>query len=91
MDQNAAGAAWDHYGTEAAYLADVLMRVSCDQGDQGFTPAHDRFIATLNGTPVPHAITADEELGLVRVVDRDRRGNIFEHALFGLVKIERLH
>jgi hypothetical protein len=64
------------------------MRISCDPDDQSYHPGSGRFIAMLNGSAVPHAITADEELGLVHVV-ADDEGNT--SVLFGRVTIERLH
>jgi hypothetical protein len=67
------------------------MRISCDRTDQGFSPTFEQFVPTLNGHPMLDAITADEEMGMVRVVDRDGAGNTIERVLFGCVKIERVH
>jgi hypothetical protein len=67
------------------------MRVSCDPKDQGFSPHFNQFIPTLNGLAMPHAVTADEELGIVRVMGRLSNGDEVEQVLFGMVKIERLH
>lgn len=69
----------------------IAVRISADPRDQGFSPAHYQFRATLNGMPVPHALTADEELGLVRVVTNGGNGEAVEHVLFGRVRIERVH
>jgi hypothetical protein len=63
------------------------MRISADPSDMGFHPQASRFLVTLNGKPVPHARTADEELGLVHVWQE----NAPDRTLAGDVKIERLH
>jgi len=67
------------------------MRISCDPGDQGFTPAHAQFIATLDGMAMPHAVMADEELQMIRIVGRTPCGSVIDQVLFGRVKIERVH
>jgi hypothetical protein len=68
------------------------MRISCDPGDQGFTPSFYRFAVTFDGQAAPHTITADEELGLVRIVTQfTPMSPPSEHVLFGAVRIHRLH
>ena len=70
------------------------MRISCDPNDHGFHPgAHPgtldflRFIVTLDGEPMPHAVTADEELGIVHIVHGTGRLIV----LRGNVKIKSIH
>lgn len=64
------------------------MRISCNPDDQGFMPESMRHhLVTLNGKPMPHAITADEELGLIWVFSNEGIADV----LSGLVKIETLH
>lgn len=63
------------------------MRVSFDPDDQGFHPGRAQFAVTLDGKLMPHAVTADEELGLVHVLTAGPETAV----LRGRVKIESLH
>jgi hypothetical protein len=51
------------------------MRVSLETGDRGYGPMNRRVRQVyLEGEPVTHVITADEELGLVYAYALDERG-----------------
>lgn len=63
------------------------MRVSVDPNDQGFHPRGPQYIVTLNGKVVPHAVTADEELGLVHVGILGEKLRVLQ----GVVKIASVH
>jgi hypothetical protein len=53
------------------------MRVSIDRADRGFSPLSWRVRQVyLDGEPLPRFITADDELGLVRLSVRDESGRI---------------
>ena len=66
------------------------MRVSTDQSDPGFTGPLGIQI-TLNGEPIKHVITADEEQGLVIVHKLDSEGNpLFDPVTMNMEQ-ERLH
>ena len=67
------------------------MRISVDMGDPGYAPNWHQFGVVLNDRPVINTITADEELGLVRLAVADEQGRQVEKVLFGNVKIERVH
>lgn len=67
------------------------MRISIDMADQGFSPRAIHFGVTLNGKPVCGVITADEELGLVRIANRETPAGIEETTLFGTVIVEMLN
>lgn len=67
------------------------MRISADPSDQGFSPRAQCFGVTLNGKPVCGVITADEELGLVRIVARATPEGLEETTLFGIVTLELLN
>ncbi len=60
------------------------MRISIDRDDPGFCPSIERYAITLDNAPVINAITADEELGLIRLL-----GDGGLEILIGNVKIER--
>ena len=52
------------------------MRVSVDRFDPGFVRDPQRYDVIVNGAPIKHCITADEEAGIAIVVKLDERGKI---------------
>jgi hypothetical protein len=64
------------------------MRISIDRDDPGYMPEGLRWrMPTLNGKPMPHAVTADEELGLIYVFQEEGPPKFLQ----GEVKLETIH
>lgn len=74
------------------------MRVSALKGDPGYSPHSVGVNVFLDGEPISHCFTADDDQGLVVVADLDENGHyridlateqVIMRYRFGIVRIER--
>jgi hypothetical protein len=61
------------------------MRKSVLKNDPGYDKDAWKYVAYLDGDPVENAVTADEELGMIRIL---KDGKI--HQRYGKVTIENI-
>ena len=74
------------------------MRISINPRDRGYRPGVWQFRVTLDGIRQLHAITADDDIGLIvrhKLNDygsliTDPHGNIVQETRYGVVKINRV-